>query len=54
MREIRRWRNPETLKLMDLKATVAWLERVAKEIMDKRPKLRISIIGIDYSATANE
>ena len=54
MREPRRWQNPETRKLMDLQATVFWLQKLANEIMEESPDILISIIGLDYSATANE
>lgn len=54
MREVRRWQNPDTKQRMDLKSTVAWLQKIAEGIMEERPGLFVSVKGIDYSATANE
>lgn len=54
MREARRWHNPDTNNRMDLTETVTWLQGIADKIKEERPELFISVIGIDYSATANE
>jgi hypothetical protein len=54
MREPRRWQNPDTKQYMDLQTTVHWLQQVANEIMEDRTELLLSVIGIDYSKTANE
>lgn len=54
MREKRQWKHPDTGERMDLDTTVAWLQSIANTIMEERPKLLLSVRGIDYSATANE
>lgn len=54
MRKTRKWENPETKEKMNLNETVNWLQGIANKIMDERPKLYISVKGIDYSMIANE
>jgi len=54
MRKTRQWEHPDTGERMDLKTTVAWLQSIADDIVEKRSELRLSVKGIDYSVTANE
>ncbi len=49
VRESKRYKHPDTGKLMNLTKTIDWLQEIANGIMAEQPNLMIFVKGIDYS-----